>query len=64
MVGKARFELARPRASGSKPDMAAVTSLADFMQLIYVLMELPTTLGFLCLYLTSLATSYVSHIVV
>lgn len=34
------------------------------VQLIYVLMELPTTLGFLCLYLTSLATSYVSHIVV
>lgn len=34
------------------------------VQLIYVLMELPTTHGFLCLYLTSLATSYVSHIVV
>ena len=34
------------------------------VQLIYVLMELPTTLGFLCLYLTSLATSHVSHIVV
>ena len=37
---------------------------APYMQLIYVLMELPTTHGFLCLYLTSLATSYVSHIVV
>ena len=37
---------------------------APYMQLIYILMELPTTLGFLYLYLTSLATSYVSRIVV